>query len=324
MISRRQLLCAAALGSTAGPAMEGQSPRTPLPTRLLGRTGERVSILGFGAGSRFQMYKEEDQALHALNLALDLGITYIDTADDYSGGLSERRIGKVLKARGGKSVFLATKLSHRDPAQARRIVETSLRNLQMDQIDLIHVHHLTDHDDLARLEAKGGVIEQLLKFRDEKITRFIGITSHSDPEVLRSALENHDFDCTQMALNAALVGMTNGRGPRVANWEGKTSFEKVALPVAIRKRMGVIAMKVMAQDGLIGPATPEKLLSYAMSLPVATAIVGMPKLEQIEANVRLARSFKPLPESEMRQLSTHLAQKHKAALDRFFLRHVDA
>ena len=110
----------------------------------------------------------------------------------------------------------------------------------------------------------------------------------------------------------------------MANWEGKTSFEKIALPVAIRKKMGVIAMKVMAQDGLIGPATPEKLLSYAMSLPVATAIVGMPKLEQIEANVRLTRSFKPLPESEMRELSTHLAQKHKAALDRFFLRHVDA
>jgi predicted aldo/keto reductase-like oxidoreductase len=317
MISRRELLGAVALGSAAG-------FETPLPTRVLGRTGERVSILGFGAGSRFQMYKEEDQALHALNFALDLGITYIDTADDYSNGLSEQRVGKVLKARGRKSVFLATKLSNRDPAQARRTVETSLRNLQMDQIDLIHVHHLTDRADLAGLEAKGGVIEQLLKFRDEKLTRFAGITSHSDPEVLRTALEHHDFDCTQMALNAALVGMTNGHGPRVANWAGTTSFEKIALPVANRKKMGVIAMKVMAQDGLIGPASPEKLLYYAQSLPVTTAIVGMPKLEQIEANVRLAKAFKPLPESEMRELSTHLAKNHKAALDRFFSRHIDA
>jgi len=309
MLSRRQLMCTVALGGATGRAMQGQSPQTPLPTRLLGRTGVRVSILGFGGGSRFQMYKEEDAALAALTLALDSGITYIDTADDYSNGLSERRIGKVLKTRGRKSVFVATKLSHRDPAQARRIVETSLRNLQTDQIDLIHLHHLTDSGDLARLEAKGGVIDQLLKFRDEKLTRFIGITSHSDPEVLRAALEHHDFDCTQMALNAALVGMTNGPGPRVANWEGKTSFEKVALPVALRKKMGVIAMKVMAQDGLIGPATPEKLLSYAMSLPLATAVVGMPKLEHIENNVRLARSFKPLPESEMRQLPTQLDRR---------------
>jgi hypothetical protein len=289
--------------------MAGKSPDTPLPTRLLGRTGERVSILGFGGGSRFQMYKEEDAALEALTLALDLGINYIDTADDYSNGLSERRIGKVLKTRGHKCVFVATKLSHRDPAQARRIVETSLRNLQTDQIDLIHVHHLTDREDLARLETKGGIIDQLLKFRDEKLTRFIGITSHSDPEVLASALENHDFDCTQMALNAARVSMTNGPGPRVANWAGKTSFEQVALPVALRKKMGVIAMKVLAQDGLIGPATPEKLLSYAMSLPIATAVVGMPKLEHIENNVRLARSFKPLPEFQMRQLSKQLDRR---------------
>jgi hypothetical protein len=309
MLSRRQLMCTVALGGTAGRAMEGKSPDTPLPTRLLGRTGERVSILGFGGGSRFQMYKEEDAALEALTLALDLGITYIDTADDYSNGLSERRIGKVLKTRGHKSVFVATKLSNRDPAQARRIVETSLRNLQTDQIDLIHVHHLTDREDLARLEAKGGIIDQLLKFRDEKLTRFIGITSHSDPEVLASALENHDFDCTQMALNAARVSMTNGPGPRVANWAGKTSFEQVALPVALRKKMGVIAMKVLAQDGLIGPATPQKLLSYAMSLPLATAVVGMPKLEHIENNVRLARSFKPLPESEMRQLYNQLDRR---------------
>ena len=127
-------------------------------------------------------------------------------------------------------------------------------------MDLIHIHSLTTEDDLARIEAKGGVLEQLQKLRDQKITRFIGITSHTDPSVLKMALERHDFDCTQMALNAALVGMKSGKNGMVPNEAIKTSFETAALPVANRKQMGVIAMKVFAQDALIGQATPEKLL----------------------------------------------------------------
>ena len=104
----------------------------------------------------------------------------------------------------------------------------------------------------------------------------------------------------------------------------KTSFETVALPVAVRKKMGVIAMKTMGQEYLIGQATPEKLLYYALSLPVTTASVGMPKLDHIEENVRLVKAFKPLPDWEMRELSTTLSQKNKAAMDLFLSRHIDA
>jgi len=325
-ISRRSFLGTTALGSLAANAAFGAeiSKNGALPTRVLGRTGARVSILAMGGGSRFLMYKEEDKALEALNRAFDLGITYMDTAYGYGSGLSETRVGKVLKERRKKDgIFLATKIEARNGAEAARTVEGSLKRLQTDQIDLVHIHSLEDEADLAQIEAKDGILNRLLKFRDEKAIRFVGITCHNDPTVLATALERHDFDCTQMALNAAMVGMKSGHGMEI-NEAMKTSFETVALPVALRKKMGVIAMKIYAQEGLTGDAPAEKLLYYSLSLPVSLAVVGMPSLDFIEQNVQLARAFKPLPKSEMQQLSGTLAAKHKMALDRRFANHLDA
>jgi predicted aldo/keto reductase-like oxidoreductase len=322
-ISRREFLQVSALGAVAANSLTAAA-KTELPTRTLGKTGARVSILAMGGGSRFLMYKDEDEAIQAAQHALDSGITYVDTSDDYGKNhLSEERIGKALKGR-RNGVFVATKLSNRNGDDAARVVEASLKALQMDQVDLIHIHSLTSEDDLARIEAKGGVLEQVMKLRDQKLTRFIGITSHTDPTVLKTALERHDFDCTQMALNGALLGMKSGKGGMVPNEAMKTSFETVALPVANRKKMGVIAMKVFAQDALTSDTSVEKLLYYSLSLPVTTAVVGMPKIEQIDKNVQLAKAFRPLPKSEMQDLSRRLSEKNKAALDRFFSTHVDA
>jgi predicted aldo/keto reductase-like oxidoreductase len=270
------------------------------------------------------MYQEEEAALEAAQKALEAGITYIDTSDDYGQNhLSERRIGKVLKGR-RQGLFLATKLSNRKGTESRRVVEESLRALQVDQVDLVHIHSLTTEDDLAQIEAKGGVLEQLRKMRDEKLMRFIGITSHTDPVVLRTALERHDFDCTQMALNGARTGMRSGRSGMVPNPEMTTSFESIALPVATRKNMGIIAMKVFAQDALLPHASADRLLHYSLSLPVATAVVGMPKLEHISANIQAAKSFQPLSRHEMEQISSALVATKKAELDHFFRTHRDA
>ena len=324
-ISRRTFLEATALGGmTACFPTAAIAETTALPTRPLGKTGARVSILAMGGGSRYLMYKEEEQALEALQKALDLGITYIDTSDDYGDNhLSERRIGKVLKPRKQKP-FLATKLSNRNGQESAQIVEQSLTALQVEQVDLIHIHSLTTEQDLARIEAKGGVLDQLLKLRDQKMTRFIGITSHTDPHVLKTALERHDFDCTQMALNGALVGMKGGEQGMVPNPAMPPSFETVALPVATRKHVGVIAMKVFAQDALLRDATPKELLYYSLSLPVTTAVVGMPKLDHIEENIALAKSFSPLSKSEMERIAGKLSPTNKAKLDLFFSTHVDS
>ncbi|HXN46365.1 MAG TPA: aldo/keto reductase [Bryobacteraceae bacterium] len=314
-ISRRSFIGAAALGSVAASSARAAEG---LPKRLLGRTGARVSIVAFGAGSRFLQY-DEAQGIAALNHALDLGINYIDTAYAYGNGESERRVGKVMKTR-RQEVFLATKVADRDADKAMRTIEGSLERLGTDHVDLLHVHGLKDADDLAAVEAPKGVLRLLYKLRDDKVARAIGITSHSDPAVLARALERHDFDCTQMALNGALAGMASG-GPRSL---GEMSFQAVVLPVTRRKAIGVIAMKVFGQGQLVGPAAPEMLLRYALSLPVATAVAGMPKTELIEANVEIAKNFKPLSSTEMDDFSDRLSAGYKAGLDRFLRHHADA
>src|SRR5580704_2729234 len=179
-ISRRRFLEGTALGGiAAGVSTASKLDKDhKLPTRALGKTGVHVSILAFGGGSRFLMYKDEDKALEAVNRALDLGITYMDTAYSYGNGQSEERIGKVMKTR-RKGIFVATKINKRPGDEAMRVLEGSLKRLNVDQIDLIHIHSLTDEADLAAVEAKGGVLDTVLKLRDQKVTRFIGITSHT-------------------------------------------------------------------------------------------------------------------------------------------------
>lgn len=323
-ITRRRFLETTALSGVATAGMAANKQETgKLPTRVLGKTGERVSILAMGGGSRFLSYATDDDAVQALNHALDLGITYMDTAYGYGNGKSEERVGKVMKTR-RKGIFLATKINVREGDEARRILEGSLKRLQTDHVDLIHVHSLTDDEDLAKVEAKGGVLETLYKLRDEKMTRFIGVTSHTDPVVLKKALERHDFNCTQMALNAALVGMANGKGKMVINPKMKPSFETIALPAALKKKMGVTAMKIYAQEDLLGQAPLDKLLSYTLSLPVATAVIGMPKPEHIDSNVEMVKAFKPLAKKEMQELSEALSAKNKTALDLRFSDHIDA
>ena len=190
-------------------------------------------------------------------------------------------------------------------------------------MDLIHIHSLEDEQDLARIEAKGGVLENLLKAREQKLTRFIGITSHDAPAAMKLALERHDFDCCQLALNAAMADMIGTTKPVTA---GDRSFESLVLPVAQRKNMGVIAMKVFARDALAGQpeATARNLLYYALSLPVATAVVGMPTVAHLEENLRLVKAFQTLTRLEMQQLATALSTRNKSALVEFLRRHVDA
>jgi uncharacterized protein len=318
-ISRRHFLEGAAWSSLAASQATGQEvdKRTGMPTRMLGNTGARVSILSFGAGNTgwTERYKDEEAGIGALTRALDLGVSYVDTAAVYGDGLSETWIGKAIKGR-RKDLFLATKVDPRKGDEARRVVEGSLKRLQLDQVDLVHIHALANEDDLAAIEAKDGVLAMLQKLKEEKLTRFIGITAHTRPTVLRAALERHDFDCTQMALNAARAGYGAPGKPG-------ESFEKLVVPVARRKNMGILAMKVTARNKLTGKAPMEKIIHYPLSLPITAATISMSTVEIIEENVRIAKAFQPLTPSEMEELSGRLAAMHKASLDAFFEHHVD-
>lgn len=318
-LSRRRFLQVAAVATAATPSLAAD---TKLPTRTLGKTGIEVSIIGFGSGSRFLMYEEEDEALKALSHALDLGITYIDTAHSYGDGRSEERIGRLMPER-RKQVVLATKLSARTADEARRQIERSLKRLRTDRLDVLHIHALSGPEDLAAIEKPAGILKAMYEARDQKITRAIGITCHAAPEALKTALERHDFDCTQMALNAAMARMAEGRGGMKATPMSAGGFEELALPVAVRRGLGVIAMKVFAQDQIIGAAPVEKLLAYSLSLPVSLASLGMPKPEFIERNVRLARGFTPMTGPERRRLTDSISAERKLSLRSFFGDHRD-
>lgn len=313
-ISRRHFLAAAAAAAQV-------DAKTGMPMRVLGRTGARVSVLAFGCGSRFVGYKTGEEAVAALNRALDQGVTYVDTSASYGNGVSETRVGQVMKTR-RKQVFLATKVPPRPADEAMRSIEASLKRLQTGHVDLLHIHGLMDEQDLAA--AENGALKVLYKMRDQKVARFIGITCHAFPSVLKTALERHDFDVTQMALNAARIGAAKLRPQEEALDPLARGFENVALPVALRKKMGVIAMKVFAQEKLLPKASVEKLVQYSLSLPVTAIVVGMPKVEHIDENIRLAKTLKPMSADEMRSLSNSLSSTEKASLDRYFADHVDA
>ena len=316
-VSRRRFLESTALASAGALLGAEVDSKTGMPTRVLGRTGARVSLLAFGCGSRFLEYKDPEKAADVLNRAYENGITYYDTSDDYGDGESERRLGAAMKSRQGK-VWIATKVSKRNGDEASRIIERSLKNLG--HADLIHIHSLTDDADLAAIEAPNGVLKVLYKLRDQKVIRAIGVTSHTDATVLRKALERNDFDCTQMALNAARMGNASGAHPLPPSVD---SFENIALPMALKKKMGVTAMKIFAQDKLDKAAAPDELVRYSMSLPVAATVIGMPKLEYLDRNIAVARAFKPMPADQMRRMSTKIATEYKASLDDFFRDHID-
>ena len=317
-MNRRQFLGTLSAGMLASPLLATERPKG-LPVRALGRTGIKVPILGFGSGSRFLMYQADDKAIEALNRAIDLGITYLDTAHSYGDGKSEQRVGQVMATR-RKEVTLATKIAARTADGARRQIELSLKRLNTDHLDVLHIHALKNLADLAAIEAPGGVLEALYEARERKVTRAIGITCHADPAALQAALERHDFDCTQMALNAGLASITEDMKIAPA---GAASFERLALPVATRKHMGVIAMKVFGQEHLVGAAAPEKLLAYALSLPVSLASVGMPQLELVERNASLARTFTSLSPRERNRLVDSIEAGRKHAMHHFFRNHED-
>lgn len=313
--------------SATAAALAAQAETPPIPKRVLGRTGVKVPIIGMGGGSRLMSYRTDEAAEEALRLAFDLGITYMDTAHTYGNGRSETLVGRAIKSRRGE-IFLASKMMERNGDAALRLFELSLKRLQTDHVDLLHVHKLETEEDLARVEAKGGVLEALYKLREQKAARFIGITSHNFPGPLKMAIERHDFDCVQMALNAALQGMVKDGGGYRPDPTIKTSFEKVVLPVARKKNLGILAMKTLGQDHLIGTdptkASAEMLLRYAWSQPVAAAVVGMPTPELVRKNAALARAFTPMTEVEMKEFSNRIATANKTALDRRFCWHADA
>jgi aryl-alcohol dehydrogenase-like predicted oxidoreductase len=265
-------------GLMVGGMAAGQKQK--IPQRQLGKTGVSVPILAVGGGSAF-MAMSDEEAERFLWRALELGLTYWDTAHSYGNGGSETRMGRVLKTE-RKRVFLATKTAARTYDEAMRQVELSLKRLQTDRIDLIQMHNWQTNDDPVAIGKKDGVLTALRKLRDEKVVRFIGLTGHTTPEGMRKVLELYDdIDTVLMPINPA-----------------QPDFETTIVPIAQKKGVAVLAMKVTGRRSLLGKTEATELLRYAWSAPIATAVVGMTGIKILEANFQLALQFEPMSEPE--------------------------
>ena len=326
--SRREFLktttAAVVLGAAADEALSALS--TTLQKRRLGKTGEMVSCIGFGCGTRFCSIESEDAAQSLLERAFSLGVTYFDTASSYTRRgierLSEKRIGEFSKSR-RKEIFLATKFDPRDRDAALRSIELSLKLLQTDYLDLIQIHSLSHLADLDRMSGPTGVIAAIEQLKNQKVVRFIGITGHNDGAAMAEALRRHDFDTVLMSLNAAQSA--NPIAQR--KMEAIPAFEQSALPVALQKNMGILSMKVMGQGMLVGAgagrASPAELLQFNLSQPVASVIIGCEQMAPLEQNVQAALNFTPISESSKQKLQDKVAPS-RSAWQNFLRTHEDS
>lgn len=273
-----------------------------LPTRPLGRTGQQVSILGLGGQAVVEDPARRDQAIAIFQRALDLGVNYVDTAPTYGRGASESALGEVLRSR-RREVFLASKTSDRSYDGSMRMLEDSLRRLRTDHLDLWQLHNVKTDTDLEFVFSREGAARALEKARERGLVRFVGISGHQDPHVLRRAIERFPFDTALLALNAA---------DRHAD-----SFIDHVLPTAVAKGLGVIGMKIPARGRLLRPdgiRTMEQAMRYALTLPISTAIVGVSTMAELEEDVAIARAFQPCSPEEMAGLERLTLPYHADAL----------
>ena len=303
-MKRREFLksCAAspvALKSLSGRGLiQGEKPALDakgLPTRVLGKTGVSVPLVGLGAGSRFCAVEDTDKSVEILTHSLDHGFYYWDTAHDYGEGkaISEERLGLVLRDR-RKEVFLSTKTHARTYDGAMRDLEESLKRLRTDHLDIWNVHEVLSPEDAGKIGAAGGVLEALHKAKNEKVTRFIGFSGHSSSEAMTALAERHDFDMMLIALNLYE--------------ERKGDMEREAIPAAAAKGLGVNVIKVIRPREKVAGLDPADLIRYALSLPyVCAAVVGTDSVEVLKKNAETIKNFTVLGPEEMKKIRAGLS-----------------
>ncbi|MBI4889243.1 MAG: aldo/keto reductase [Acidobacteria bacterium] len=317
MPTRRTFLQSTAalpIAAATAPAAAGKhplpfNPRThqAMPTQNLGRTGYRVGILSLGGQATLEIPGKEAESEAIIHRALDLGVNYIDSAAGYGNGTSEKHIGLVMKSR-RKEAFITSKTADRTYDGSMRLLERTLKSMNTDHLDLWQIHNLQRQDEFDQIFAPNGAIKALLQAREQGMATFLGVTGHYEPNILIAALQKFPFDTILMAVNAAD--------------RHYLSFIEHLLPLAQQMKLGIIGMKVATRGRVLSTWTPppaeqqpermrtprpgtltiQEALSYNLSLPVSTTIIGVDSVAQIEQNVALASGFTPLSEAQMRDL----------------------
>ncbi len=259
-----------------------------IPKRRLGKTGVDVTVLGLGGEGVLRTYDHDKEAYCLINRALDLGINYCESARAYSG--SESYYGKALKER-RRGIFLSSKSHARDKRGALNHLKETLRYMETDHLDLWQVHDVRTAEDVEQVFRPGGAIEAFVEAKEKGLTRFIGVTGHHNPLILKKCIELFDFDTVLLPAN-----------PGEPNYK---SFLEHVLPHAQKKNMGIIGMKVYFRglaERLPWYTSMEPFLRFALSQPITNIVIGCDDVRQLEENVRFARSFEPMTDKEMREL----------------------
>jgi uncharacterized protein len=293
--SRRDFIQTLMTGVLLGPAvLKTQAlDSSGIPTRVLGKTGERVSIIGFGGWDLG--YINEKIAIRMMHEGIDEGITFIDNAWEYNQGRSEEVVGKALQQ--GKlhdKVFLMTKVCARDYEGAKRNLEDSFRRLKTDKIDLVLNHSIQYDGDRQRIfDPENGALKALKEAKEEGKIRYIGFSGHRDPQIHIDML-NQPFEWDAVLLPLNIMD---------AHYN---SFQKRVLPVLNERNIAALGMK-----SLVGRFTrisekikisPELCRHYSLSLPISTLVCGTQSLEEMRSDIAVARNFKPLTENKINEL----------------------
>jgi aryl-alcohol dehydrogenase-like predicted oxidoreductase len=275
---------AAALGEFGGNLAKAAELPGEIPLRTLGGTGLRVSMIGLG-GYHAGLPEKEEDSIALIHRALDLGINFFDNADCYQEGRSEERMGKALEGR-RQGIYLMSKVDQRDARGARQQLEKSLRRLRTDYLDIWQFHAVARLQELDIIFGPGGAVEAAAQAKKEGKIRFLGLSGHFDPTVQLAAVKRYAFDTIQMPINVV--------DPHYR------SFRKTVLDEAVARNLGVIAMKSLGFGNILsqGIARAAEALPWTWSQPISVLVSGCERREVLDYNVYLAKSFKPMPESE--------------------------
>jgi uncharacterized protein len=263
-----------------------------IPYRSLGRTGEKVSIVGIGG---YHLGRpSEEESLRIIRTALDQGVNFLDNCWDYNDGVSEERMGKALRDGYRKKAFLMTKIDGHTKRAAQQQLDESLRRLQTDHVDLLQFHEVIRDTDPEQIFSKGGM-DAILEAKKQGKVRYIGFTGHKSPDIHAKMLETafahkFTFDAVQMPLNVMDAHFN--------------SFEKKVLPILVKHNIGVLGMKPMGDAIILNSktATPVECLHYAMNLPTSVVITGCDSMAMLEQALHAARNFKPMSKEEIASL----------------------
>jgi predicted aldo/keto reductase-like oxidoreductase len=272
-----------------------------IPYRTLGRTGEKVSLIGLG-GYHLGTQNDPEESTRIIRMGIDEGINFLDNCWDYNSGESEIRMGKALRDGYRQKAFLMTKIDGRSKTAAAAQINESLRRLQSDRIDLLQFHEVIRDSDPDRIFTEGAM-EVVLEAQKAGKIRFIGFTGHKSPAIhlkmlATAAKHGFKFEAVQMPLNVMDAHFN--------------SFEKKVLPVLTKESIGVLGMKSMGDKVILRSktATPVECLHYAMNLPTSVVITGCDSVAILQQALNAARSFQPMDSSQVAAL---LAKTGKAA-----------